>query len=153
MLNGFIELGAITNERKTVIVRPIFKGVNSSKIKKLPTDFNFAVLKHIFEKHIFHIMTRFIDKCSLLSSRQYGFLSGSSAQMVLDDVADDVHSAFEGNMFSCAIFLDVCKAFDTVNREILLRKLWRFKFRGPFHSLLENLLDKRVQVVSIGFHR
>lgn len=93
-------------------------------------------------------MNKFTEKCSLLSSRQYGFVSGSGTQQLLEDVADEIYSAFEGNMFSCAAFLDVSKAFDTVNHKLLLKKLWKFGFRGPFYSLLANLLDRRSQVVS-----
>lgn len=149
MLNGFIELGVIPNELKTAIVRPIFKGGDPKKVENYRPISILPVLEHVFEKHIFHIMTSFIDQCSLFSSRQYGFISGSGTQLLLEDVADKIYSGFEGNMFSCAVFLDVSKAFDTVNHEILLEKLWRFGFRGPFHSLLKNLLEGRAQVVSI----
>lgn len=64
-------------------------------------------------------------------------------------MADELYSAFEGNLFSCAIFLDVSKAFDTVDHDFLLRKLWKFGFLGPFHSLIANLLDGRSQIVSV----
>lgn len=64
-------------------------------------------------------------------------------------MADELYSAFEGNLFSCAIFLDVSKTFDTVDHDVLLRKLWKFGFLGLFHSLLANLLDGRSQIVSV----
>ena len=149
MMNSFIELGVIPDQLKTAVVRPIFKGGDSKKIENYRPISILPVLGHVIEKHLFQIMNNFIDKCSLLSSRQYGFVSGRGTQLLLDDVADEVYSAFDGNMFSCAVFLDVSKAFDTVNHEVLLRKLFKFGFRGPFHSLLANLLDKRAQVVSV----
>lgn len=149
MMNSFIALGVIPDELKTAIVRPIFKSGDCKQIENYRPISILPVLGHIIEKHICSIMSCFIDRCSLLSDRQYGFVSGRGTQLLLDDVADELYSAFEGNMFSCAIFLDVSKAFDTVDHDVLLRKLWKFGFRGPFHSLLANLLDGRSQIVSV----
>lgn len=49
-----------------------------------------------------------------------------------------------------ALFIDVAKAFDTVDHDILLDKLYRLGFRGPFHALLKCFLTNRTQVVAVG---
>uniref|UniRef100_A0A0K8R5B7 Putative rte ele1 orf1-h 1e-60-j 4 n=1 Tax=Ixodes ricinus TaxID=34613 RepID=A0A0K8R5B7_IXORI len=53
-------------------------------------------------------------------------------------------------MFVCALFIDVAKAFDSVNHNILLNKLYRVGFCGPFHALLKSFLINRTQIVSVG---
>lgn len=74
---------------------------------------------------------------------------GKGTQPLLEDFSDLLHNAFEHNLFTCALFLDVSKAFDSVSHKVLLSKLYSLGFRGPFYTLLENFLSNRKQLVSI----
>lgn len=121
VMNSFIESGVIPDQLKTAVVRHIFKGGQSKTIENYRPISILPVLGQIFETHIFYIMNNIIEKCSLLFSRQYGFVSGSGTQQLLEDLADEIYSAFKGNLFSRAVFLDVSKAFDTVIHELLLK--------------------------------
>lgn len=98
---------------------------------------------------MFNVMSGFIDKHNMISPNQYGFVSGRGTQTLLDGFSDVLYSSFENSQFACALFLDVSKAFDSVSREILLKKLCDSGFRGPFFSLLENFLSERSQLVSV----
>lgn len=104
----------------------------------------------VLEKYIFNVMSGFIEKFNLLSNRQYGFVAGRGTQSLLEELSDRLNDAFEHNQFACALFLDVSKAFDSLSHKILLKKLHDYGFRGPFHSLLQNFLTDRSQLVSVG---
>lgn len=150
MLNGFITSANIPDGLKVAIVRPLFKGGARSKIENYRPISILSILGQILEKHLFQSMYSFLDTNETFSPTQYGFIAGKGTQPALDDFSDNLYSTFENNMFACALFLDVSKAFDTVSHQLLLRKLHRLGFRGPFYSLLENFLSHRSQLVSIG---
>lgn len=76
----------------------------------------------------------FIDRYMLLHS-QYGFVAGMGTQPLLEDFTDLIYGAFKNNIFACALFLNIAKAFDTVSHELPLRKMYRFGFRAD-HFLL-----------------
>lgn len=94
-------------------------------------------------------MASFVDKYNIISPTQYGFIPGRGTQQLLEAFSDNINLGFESNLFTCACFLDVSKAFDTVNHSILIQKLSAVGFRGPFLALLKNFLQDRTQMVSI----
>jgi hypothetical protein len=65
-------------------------------------------------------------------------------------IIDKIQNAIEDGNYSCGIFLDLSKAFDTVNHEILLQKLEYYGIRGMANDWFESYLDNRKQFVSMG---
>src|ERR1700733_14618186 len=84
----------------------------------------------------------YTTKRNILFPSQHGFRSGHSTSMALLNMQDKITQAIDNNEFSIGIFLDVSKAFDAVNHEILLKKLENYGIRGIpllwFKSYLEN---------------
>lgn len=150
MLNGFITCGTIPTGLKVAMVRPLFKGGIRSKVENYRPISILPIIGQLLEKHLFQSMSSFIEKHGIFTSTQYGFIPGRGTQPALDDFSDYLYAAFEKNMFACALFLDVSKAFDTVSHQLLLKKLQNLGFRGPFFSLLESFLSDRAQSVVIG---
>ena len=89
----------------------------------------------------------YINKHDILTSRQYGFRSKHSTNHAIIKVVDKITKAIENNEFTVGIFLDLSKAFDTVNHSILLKKLYFYGIRGRCHSWIEDYLSKRKQIV------
>ena len=62
---------------------------------------------------------------------------------------DSVKSSIDNDEYVCGIFLDLSKAFDTVNHEILLKKLEHYGIRGITNNLFKSYLTNRKQLVEI----
>ncbi len=63
------------------------------------------------------------------------------------DFVDKIVQAIEQGKFSVGIFLDLSKAFDTINHNILIRKLEHYGIRGVAKKWFENYLCDRKQIV------
>lgn len=84
-------------------------------------------------------MTSFCDKFNLFSSTQYGFRQQKSTITLLEDFSDCVNEALDNNKIALALFIDLSKAFDTIDHSLLLEKLYRLGFRGQFYNFFSEL--------------
>ena len=103
----------------------------------------------ILERLIYDQMMSFIKKHSILFVYQYGFRQKHSTTLALVDIIDKIKNNLDENKFGIGIFLDVKKAFDTVNHEILFDKLEFYGFRGHSLSLLKSYLTGRTQFCTV----
>ena len=87
----------------------------------------------------------------MILDSQYGFQSNRSTDHALIDVITHSFDNINDKLYTGLIFLDLTKAFDTVNHEILLLKLDHYGIRGQANDLLRVFL-KRKQFVSIDSH-
>lgn len=81
---------------------------------------------------------------------QFGFRKGHSTSQAIAEIADNLRNAIDNNLYSCGVFLDFSKAFDTVNHTILLKKMERYGIRGVSLQFLANYLANRQQYVQMG---
>ena len=84
----------------------------------------------IFEKLVFSRIESFIEQNDILSPSQYGFRKAHSTQHAILDIVSTIQENMGKHLFSCGVFIDWKKAFDTVEHKILLHKLDRYGFRG-----------------------
>ena len=97
-------------------------------------------------------MRDFIEKHSLLYSSQYGFRQAHSTQHAILDMVETIQTNMDKKLFSCGVFIDLKKAFDTVNHTILLDKLNYYGFRGIVNQWFSSYLSNRTQTTEIGSH-
>ena len=79
---------------------------------------------------------------NLLYSSQYGFRKSHSTEHAVLDIVEDILRNMDKRYFSCGVFIDLKKAFDTVNHEILLDKLNFYGFRGLNNDWFQSYLKK-----------
>lgn len=84
----------------------------------------------------------------ILYNHQYGFRKNHSTNMALLHLVDKVTSALENNEFACSIFLDFSKAFDTINHNIILAKLYKYGFQDITYKWLSSYVSNKAQFVS-----
>ena len=86
-------------------------------------------------------MESFIEQKNLLPPSQYGFRKAPSTQHAILDVVNAIQTNMDNRLFSCGIFIDLKKAFDTVdhNSFVQVRSLW---FPRPYKHLVFFLLAR-----------
>ena len=75
-------------------------------------------------------LSKFLDKFDCLYKKQFGFRNTHSTSHALISITEEIRKALDNNEFSCGVFLDFQKAFDTVNHKILIDKLHHYGVRG-----------------------
>lgn len=89
----------------------------------------------------------------ILSDDQYGFRSGRSTSMAVIKLADYTASALDKKYFTLGVFVDLKKAFDTIDHKLLMNKLEQYGLRGHAYSWLESYFDNRYQYVHFNDHQ
>jgi retron-type reverse transcriptase len=92
-------------------------------------------------------LTKFIGKNKILSRHQYGFHKNRSTELAIIEFVDKITNAIDQGKFTIGVFLDLSKAFDTINHKILIKKLEHYGIRGIVNSWFENYLSNRKQIV------
>ena len=72
----------------------------------------------------------FLEKFKCLHNLQFGFREKHSTIHTLIKITDTIKEAIDNKMFACGVFIDLQKAFDTVNHKILLKKLEYYGILG-----------------------
>lgn len=80
---------------------------------------------------------------------QFGFRAKHSTGHAILSIVDKIQRAIDERDFSCGIFLDFSKAFDTINLEILLKKLEFYGIRGIANQWFSSYLSNRLQTVTV----
>ena len=94
-------------------------------------------------------MYKFLDVNNCIYNLQFGFREKHSINHALFSITEKIREALDNNSFACGIFIDLQKAFDTVDHEILLHKLNHYGVRGIANTWFKSYLSNRKQFVSI----
>ena len=94
-------------------------------------------------------MINFFNKYEIFSSHQFGFRPKFATEYAVIDIYEKLVNNLDEGLNSCAIFLDLAKAFDSVDHSILLKKLKHYGIRGLPLQLLQSYLSDRNQFVKL----
>jgi retron-type reverse transcriptase len=82
----------------------------------------------------------FIDKNQILSKHQYGFRKNRSTELAIIELVDKITKGIDRGNYTLGIFLDLSKAFDTINHKLLIKKLEHYGIRGICLKWFKNYL-------------
>ena len=94
-------------------------------------------------------LSSFLDINNLIYSLQFGFQQKYSTTHALINLTESIRQTLDEGSFGCGIFVDLQKAFDTVDHKILLHKLEYYGICGICNDWLKSYLSDRKQFVSI----
>ena len=91
----------------------------------------------------------FLEENNILYNKQFGFRKNNSTIEALIKITEKNRESIDKGKFGCGIFIDLRKAFDTVNHEILLFKMEHYGIRGSTLKWFKSYLSERKQYVYI----
>jgi hypothetical protein len=149
IFNNCLEKEIWPNALKTAEVIPLHK----ANEKHLQNNYRpislISNLAKIFEKLIHKRFIDFFNKHNLISNRQYGFRKNMGTKDALAQITNLLYNKLDKSEPIAITFLDLAKAFDTVDHQILLDKLHRYGIRGKAYNIIKNYLSNRQQKVRI----
>ena len=107
-----------------------------------------SVCSKLLEKLMYNRLIDFIRKKSILYPKQ--FCEQHSTDHALLSIVDKIQKSIDNREYSCGIFLDLSKAFDTDNHEILILKLEHYGIRGVASDWFASYLSGRSQITVCG---
>ena len=149
ILNLSITNGIYPDDLKKAKVTPIFKKGEKQDINNYRPISVLPIITGIFERHISTCLIDFLDKHKLIYECQSGFRRNHSCQTSLTKMVDNWFTAMNNNEIVGAVLLDLSKAFDLVNHQILKQKLSVYKFSQLSQRWFDSYLSNRFQQVQI----
>ena len=150
LLNYCIREGHYPENFKVARVVPVFKAEDPTQFSNYRPVSVLPVLSQVFERVLYSRLVRFLDERNVIIPGQYGFRTGHSTIMAITDMVEKVRAAWAGKEYALGVFIDLKKAFDTVDHEILLQKMEHCGIRGVAQVLMRSYLKDRTQYVCYG---
>ena len=150
LYNNCMHKGEFPNAFKTGKITPVFKKGNKECIENYRPVSILPVFGKVFEKIIYKRLYSFLSSNGVLHDQQFGFRKGHSTTHALHKSVNEITKSVSNNNHVLGIFIDLSKAFDTLDHSILLRKLENYGIRGQALTLMKSYLTSRLQCVS--FH-
>jgi len=152
IFNLCFQCGIFPDKLKTAVIIPVYKKGDKTDPNNYRPISLLSNLDKILERLIYNRTYSFITKHKLLFTNQFGFRRSHSTVHTLLNMCQKISDALDEKKFAIGVFVDLQKAFDTVDHEILLAKLQYYGFQGKTLSLYRSYLTGRNQFVCVSGH-
>ena len=148
-LNKFMEQGIFPENLKIGKITPIYKKGSKQEFENYRPISTLPIFGKIFEKILYSRLYSFFASKDILYDNQFGFRKGHSTSHALNFSVDQILEAVECKKHVIGVFIDLSKAFDTIDHEKLLIKLENYGIRGRCLRLLESYISNRFQYTNL----
>ena len=147
IINSSFRCGIFPDQLKIAKICPVFKDGKHDSFQNYRPISVLPSFSKIFEKVAYQRIESYLNFKSIINDNQFGFRSNHSAYMAVLDLYEKVSRAIDNNEYVMGIFIDIRKAFDTVDHNILLKKLEHYGVRGMALQWFKSYLSNRKQFV------
>ena len=151
LINLSLETGFVPKELKIAKIVPVFKDGDCHDFNNYRPISLLSSFSKLFEKIVAKQLLRYLHINDILYKHQYGFRAGHSTSHPVLHLSEKIYNSLnqKPSAKTMTIFIDLKKAFDTVDHEILLKKLDHYGVKNTSNLWFKNYLYEREQFVSI----
>lgn len=149
IVNASFESGVFPSKLKISVVKPLYKkgskldAANYRPISLLPT------ISKFFEKLMYIRLENYFASKHYLNTCQFGVKKDSNTTLAIDTFLEQIVKSIENNEYIVGIFCDLSKAFDCIDHDILLNKLYYYGIREKQSKWFQSYLSQRKQIVEV----
>jgi len=147
IINSSLSNGIFPDRLKPAKVIPIFNNGDKTNLNNYRPISVLNSFSKVFEKVILNRILQFLKKSNFFFEDQFGFKAGHSTSMALASAEEFITQSLDKNEIPLAIFIDLSKAFDSLDHKLLLQKLAHSGIRGVALNLITSYLSGRTQSV------
>lgn len=148
MINNIYATGIYPKKLKDTLITPIHKkGDNKVFNNYRPIALSSNISK-VIEKNLVNRIRNYITKYQLMTKMQSGFTKGKSTKNTIYQVLQKILASLNDGECVAGLFIDLSKAFDSLNHETLVEKLYNLGIRGVPLELIQSFMDGRRQRIT-----
>ena len=147
LINASFKKGIFPDCLKTACVSPIYKQGKKNVVSNYRPISVLCAMSKVFERIMCNRLVDFMNKFNLLFKDQYGFRKGYSTDLAIIRITNYILKALDDRNHVIGVYMDLAKAFDTLNHNVLIAKLDHLGIRGPALNWFKSYLSERDQMV------
>ena len=147
IFNKSFATGIFPDGLKISLITPVYKNEDKSLFSNYRPVAVLSCFSKILEKLMYKRLMDYIERHNILYDKQYGFRKKRSTEMAIIELTTKLSEAIDEGKLTAGIFLDLSKAFDTVDHSIIISKLEHYGIRGIALQWFKNYLLNRYQIV------
>ena len=146
--NLSLKSGIFPDSMKVAKVLPIFKNDDPKCFSNYRPVSLLPQFSKILEKIFNNKLVKYLNKYNIICDSQYGFRQNHSTELAILEMVEKITDSIDKKRIPMGIFIDLKKAFDTIDHEILVNKLKFYGIRGVALDWLKSYLNNRKQYVN-----
>ena len=150
IFNLSLTTGSVPKSWKKKRVTPVFKKGDTDELGNYRPISILPITMKIFEKVVHSQVSDFLESCKILNPSQSGFRNAFSTDTAVAHVSDQILKEHGKGRYFGAVLINLKKAFDTVDHQILLKKLFCYGFRDTSLGWFESYFNNREQCTLVG---
>lgn len=147
VINLSLQKGMFPNSLKQARIKPVHKTGSSKVLDNYRPISVLPVISKIFEKCVYRQLSEYLENNELLSNSQHGFRPHRSTETAITLFTDKIRLNMDKGQYTGVIYIDLRKAFDTLNHSILLDKLRKLGVTHFSNDWFADYLFSRTQQV------